>query len=275
MGKGKAHTEEQIEEVISLYLLGTPVNEIAKRLGVGRSSIWVYLRQKGVIPTNQQRTRIFNQREENIRNWYEQGRSARNIAKELGVATSTITQVLKDAGMVLGGKKGRPKITDKLSQEDVNKIIDLYNKGEAISKISKLMGLSNDVISKYLRIWGVPKKKIPRYRKYVSHEQEASICDLYLKGVSVEGLANSCNLSQSTIKSILKNKGLKVSVKSANSYANRKKLSFQQEQELIASYEKGKNMLDITQEFGVSQYTVVRILKANSVSLKRKRKMEL
>lgn len=272
MGKGKTLTEEQVKEIIQQYLLQKPIIEIAKTLQISKSSIWSHLRTQGLISTSK-RARIFtNEQVEEINSLYIQGNSSRKIASILGVAVSTVTQVLKDKNIKLD-RTGRPKITDTLSQDEINKIITMYSNGIPTSQIGHHFNLSRDVIRKYLHTWGVPVKKAPLYKKLLSNEQITSICNLYQQRETIDNLATAYNLNQNTIKTILRDNNVKVSHKKIES--NKKVLSLEQQQEVIMAYKQGGNFLDIGEKFGVSKYTIERIIKTNNIPIKKNYKRAL
>jgi len=125
---------------------------------------------------------------------YKLGKSASQIALELGCEKSTICRRLRSIGV---------KIRDQSIQLDIDKIKYLYNNGLSCAKIGNIMDASESVISSRLNDAGVQKRsgKIDLDKNYIK--------DLYVRGESIKSISDLFGVSITPITNILNDLGVK------------------------------------------------------------------
>lgn len=90
----KKLSNEQIQEIIALYQLGTSPKEIGEKLGIYNNSVTRILRKQGV-ERNKAAPRITPEQTKYIIEKYSEGISSEIIAKELNINSSTVLRILK------------------------------------------------------------------------------------------------------------------------------------------------------------------------------------
>jgi transposase-like protein len=77
------HAPQTRERAIQAYFAGRPVSAIEQDVGVGRNTLYVWLRQHGVI-------RHYKTNSADIKRLYREGLSDGSIGRMLGVHTTTV-----------------------------------------------------------------------------------------------------------------------------------------------------------------------------------------
>ncbi len=67
----------------------------------------------------------------------------------------------------------------KITEDKIQEMIKLYNEGKTFSKISKMIGVSSDTVSKYLKLKGCAPIN-HGFLNRLNEEEKLEICDLYL-----------------------------------------------------------------------------------------------
>ena len=89
-------TEPEVDQLVECYQQGTPINVLARDLGVHRTTISAQLKARGVLaPTSQ----IDDAAQTEIVRLYQTGLSLAQVAKHLGMSENTVHRVLKRAGV--------------------------------------------------------------------------------------------------------------------------------------------------------------------------------
>lgn len=92
----------------------------------------------------------------------------------------------------------------KLSEEQTQKVLDLYSQKVSISTLAKQFGCCNITMSKFLKANGViPSKKGYSNAKRYSLEKEKEIISLYKSGLSQKELGMRYNTSNTAIRRVL------------------------------------------------------------------------
>jgi transposase-like protein len=147
MAKRKMVSDAEANEIARLYTEeGKNTPEIGEMLGRDKSVIRKALIRKGVdLRTSGESKRFFSDNDaESIVAMYESGKSASEIARELGASHTTVSEFIKVNGALL-----RPNGHD-ISNEDIDQMKALYNTGESFEKIAQVYGVS----------WGVVRRRL-------------------------------------------------------------------------------------------------------------------
>ncbi|AHC50936.1 CRISPR-associated protein [Sulfolobus acidocaldarius SUSAZ] len=137
-------TEASVDELKRLYNQGKSMKSIARELGISYTKVRNILLNAGV---NIRKKRI---NEQEVVELAKQGHSARYISKMLKISESSALRILKKHNV---GRKIK-----KLSDDDINKIKEMYLKGESIYRIAKTLGKSTNLVVYHLKRLGVYKR---------------------------------------------------------------------------------------------------------------------
>lgn len=189
---------------------------------------------------------------------YQQGLTMQKIADIFSVGSTTIRGILKKNNI-----KSRKffDYIEKFSPEKEAEMITLYNQGLTIKKLSEMFGLGKTTIANKLRKNKVKTRELSDYRKIFSPEEELEVIELYKKDYSMSSLAKNFNCSVSVINNILS----KHNIQKKNTAFYSKKLSIEQEKEIIELYAKGQTVKKIAKNYKSSIKTISKALKRNNI----------
>ncbi len=98
-------TPDEQAELVAAYRQGVPVEELAASFQVNRTTVLGHVRRCGV--PKRDRRALQNDDVDRAAQLYTGGQSADWVARQLGVAASTVRRALKDAGVTLRPKGRR------------------------------------------------------------------------------------------------------------------------------------------------------------------------
>lgn len=153
---------------------------------------------------------------------------------------------------------GINKLTEKQELEAIN----LYQKGFTTTKVSNVFGVCASTIKNILRKNNIETRGVSDYLRKFSNEKELEIIDLYTKGENITSLAKKYNSSISAINRILEFHKISKHKRGV------RKLSPEQEQEVIKLYSKGKTIEFIAKKYEVNIVTISKILKRNKIEIR-------
>ncbi len=149
----------------------------------------------------------------------------------------------------------------KLTDEQINKIISLYNEGVSCLKLAKRFGFSSSVIMKHLKRKNIEIRDRSFYSKLLSPEQEAEVINIYTtQNLNSIEIAKVFNVSKSNILLVLK----KYNIERRNARFYNDKLTFEQETEIVNLYRQGIPVTEIADKFGTDKTKVSYILKTKT-----------
>lgn len=122
---------------------------------------------------------------ERIKKMYEDGKTIREIAKELNISYAKVRKILISEGVKLRGR---------LRQELVNKIIELAKQGYSANRISKEMGLNSNTVLRILR-----KNNLVKTKRRLSKEDIERIKTMYESGTSIYKIAKELKISTNLV----------------------------------------------------------------------------
>ena len=255
------------KDIIDKYSEGSPVKNLSKEYGVNLQTIYRILKKCKIKPTGAGRPKKFSEKQqEEIIEDYKKNISSVEIAKKCGVSATTILNVIKSKGIDVrksGPQQGKCsdhyKFKRKVSKEDHKVIAERYKQGESSPKLAKEFDVSRERICKILDSMGVDRRS-----KKISDKEIENVIELYDADYSVRSISEKVGRSQSTIVSVLSNKGIKI-----ERGRGVRKIKEQDYDELIKRYKNGDKLKDIANTYGVKAPTIGQILKNLGVEKNR------
>lgn len=152
------------EELEWMYLNeGMSIREIAKEIGVGRSTVSNWLREYGIQPRSMLESKLKGKvkpcKKELEQMYIDDMMTITEISDVLGVVSSTISNWLHEYGITVRDKsKSQLKEKIKTNEEELRKMY--INELMSINKIGKLVGISHGTVHRWLREYGIPVRCI-------------------------------------------------------------------------------------------------------------------
>src|SRR5712691_9807518 len=140
-------------------------------------------------------------------------------------------------------------------------ITAFYQQGFSVPELSHRYGISDKSIYYILKKNGVTLRRRSGIGKILSQAQEEDILVLYQQGIDAVKLASHYKISSTTVYDVLKRNDVK---RRTNSEIFRK-LSQEQEENIIAFYLQGLPASTIASHYGIEDQTVYNILERNGV----------
>jgi transposase-like protein len=180
---------------------------------------------------------------------YRSGRSAQDLARELGIHECTVYDRLRIAGVPVRHKA--PDIDD-------FEIARLYSAGASIHAIAKQFGCSSWPIKRAISRSGVPIRGRLEQMRLDSQMIAPDVIARYEAGETSADIAESKGVSTTKITGILKQHGISVRSRRIDLPPN----------DVCKRYLGGESSNSIANSFGVTMKVVVRILSENGVELR-------
>lgn len=255
-------TEEQENEVIDLYVNQKMfVTEIAIKFQVEGRTISKILKSHNIkILTSKDMRKFTPEQEQEIINLYWRGYNTYQLAEKFDISRTSVKRIfIRNNVETLGLKMTEANIKRKIPKSKYPKIISLYNSGLTQSKIGELYDVTEETIRKILQANNVATRK--KYAQKINEKQCAEIVKLYQQDVSTIKLAKQFNVQKSTIQKILEKN--KIDIKGAK-YFN-KKITLEQEAEIMDYYNKGFSISKTSQLVNVNRSTIKLVLDRNNI----------
>lgn len=240
-----------------LYESGGSLACIAKRYGVSTGQVKSHLEKMGVQIKTQIRPAISTQ---DIDRWiagYEDGATLEDLAKAFGVSSTTIRSRLIEHGVKL--RNGAP---NKTSDDVLNQMIVMHEKGLTPKEIGKQLGLSHSTVCRNLKTKG--------YDVVSAHSVTEDKLDewvkLYESGININELAARSGFNRNTISKHLQSRG--IVLRSGGKGNSSGRVSEDMVKEWIIQYESGVVLKKIADQYGVSDTTVKNHLKKHGVKMR-------
>lgn len=263
MAKGKPLTENEINLIVKEYSTSKNISKVADSLSLNKSTVLKHLKDLNFFNKEKSNKSFTDKEIKNIIYKYEQGESPTKIATEFQVSCYSISKILKEQGKLRNRVKAVFYKT--LSNEETNKIIEMYKNGLSSNKIASELEISSDIVLKHLRLSSISIRTNSSYSRCLLTESQINdICREYENGINISKLASKYHSTNGTIKKILIGHGFEITRKKSL-FSNRKKLSFDEEQRVLKQYKENKQFIDIAQNFNVSEHTIRRIIKSHNI----------
>jgi DNA-binding CsgD family transcriptional regulator/8-oxo-dGTP pyrophosphatase MutT (NUDIX family)/predicted ABC-type ATPase len=219
-------------KIVDMYESGKGTAEIAKELGVTKNIVYNVVLKAGKLRKldKVKEREKYSQRDKGILEQYESGESLTEIAQELGMSRSAVSQIVAKAGKLRSVTEPRNK-----------KIVELYESGKRAIEISRELGVSQAIVYDAVAQAG-------KTRPVTDVSRNKKIVELYESGKSPKEIARELEVSQQVVNKVVRKAGKTRPVKKiANAPRNKK---------IIELYESGKTMMEIARELGVTKNIV-------------------
>src|SRR5713226_5748131 len=149
--------KDEERDIITLYLQGLNVSEISDRSGISDKSIYYLHKKNGVVLRRRSGIgKILGQEQEkDIITLYQQGIDAVNLASRYKISSTTVYNVLERNGVK---RRTNSDIFRKLSQEQEEDIITLYQRGLPASKIASRYRIEDQTVYNILERNGAKRR---------------------------------------------------------------------------------------------------------------------
>ncbi len=254
--------KDQERDIIAFYQQGLSVSALSIRFGINNKSIYRMFKKNGITLTPRRRRgrgkRLSQAQKEDIIASYRQGISGPKLAGRYEINSITVYRVLERNGVK---RRTSSEIFGKLSQAQKEDIIASYQQGIDGIKLASHYEIGNTAVYRVLERNGVKRRTNSEIFGKLSQEQEEDIIACYRQGIPVSKLASRYEINPTTVYCVLERNG----VKRRTSSEIFRKLSQEQEEDIIASYHQGIPVSKLTSRYEIGDHTVYNILERNGV----------
>jgi len=251
----KIFSKAQIDDIISRYAREESLKAIGRVYGVGQSVITRILKENGVTIRTTVFQRAFTEEQEKaIVKSYKDGKSALDIANELGTAHRTVARVLKEEGFNL--EQIRNERRKRLSKEQKGEIATKYRNGGSQVDLAKVYGVSPPTIVAALLEQKVELRTMSEAMGGLSSIQKEEIRRLYENGLNTVEISGIFGVGDSTIGKYLDEMGVTRRC-SSEVYGG---FSEEQEEEVLEKYFSGMTSVEIARAYGKDYKSVLRLV---------------
>lgn len=274
-GCEKKHiSKETIEDI--LINQGKNKKEAANILGISLSTMHQKCKKYGIVVPEKYDI------EQIRRMYFDELKTTKEIAQIVGNCTSgTIARILNMAGYKLrtgsdSQVHGYPHIPSPFKQEvndnDVDKMVSLFNDCVSVKEISKELNISANAVKRKIKEMGLVRPRSMNSRDLYDDSNDEEIIRLYNEGKSSTEIAEVFNTSHGTILRHLKHCGVKPRTLSESQFVYNKK----EYPEELSSYEivydlyinKRMSKKDMALYFGVDPDTINSVLKRFNIKIR-------
>jgi len=193
--------------VSEMYQSGLSISEIADACGVCRATVKRLLLKEEIEFRSQReasklalgRRYLTDDLRSKILDKFADKFSLKDIAKDLGIPTGGVREVVVDAGLVI--KKGRTSIPEHLLDE----MLERYRSGVDLATVAKSFGVKYNTLYVFFMRRGYLRKEAPLV---VSRVKMEDLTMMYMSGTSISELAKLSGLNYQTMYQRFKRKGL-------------------------------------------------------------------
>ena len=276
--KLRALSNNQEEEIVNKTKEGATRASLAREFGVSENLIRGILKRKNAFINKEVKvkdneelerkyqigvTNFIKKTPKNIQKQiceeYKRGKSAKKIHKEYAIHTGVLKRFLIRLGVQIRSHEEVQRLIPKSLHKS---ICERYLKGESSTKISKSIGFGERAIINIIKEKGIEIRGVVVIQNLLPLQKV--ICDRYIKGESMNNIANEFNISTTPIKNIL----VKNKVKLRTSEESCRAIELKYWKAICNLYEQGKGLEPIAKEYGVSVNVIQRILKKNNIDIR-------
>jgi len=139
-------TESEREEMLAMRSAGLSLSQIANALGKSRSCVRARLKSPAKIKINS-KNKLTDKQIKKLNSMVKDGCYIKTIAEELNISENTIKYRMKNSETL-------KRTSNRVTNEEVNKFIKLFNKGYTYAKIAEECDRCASTVSKHLRKLG-------------------------------------------------------------------------------------------------------------------------
>ena len=177
-------------------------------------------------------------------------KTLKEIAEEIGCADTSISDALDRWGLLIP--------PEYIIEENKDKVINMYIRGNTLTDIAAETGCSISGISSALQRWGVhtPRQiKKPEKQENIIENNKETVIKLYLQGKSFREISLETGFSLSGLHDALKRWGI------SQNRPGQQNIIEQNKDAVIEMRRAGKTHKEIAQELGISKSGVQNALK--------------
>lgn len=199
-------SEEQIDELCSLYQNGDSWASLRHHFGIADNQIINYLNLRGVTRRHNfsRGFKLSNETIDLICKRYESGQTYTSLLSEYNITAKTLSTYLKSRDVKLRGNW-------QLSETQMTALCEDYQNGLPWDNIITKYHTSVPGLVKTLQIRNVPyrgKTFAPQSRPKCDKNQKQTICAQYLSGDSIEQIVEDNDISVTTLYQYLRTEGV-------------------------------------------------------------------
>ena len=257
----RCFSDAQEAEICSRYQNGETSSQLGKAFGVNSGTIGQILKRNRVKARSRSESgrKYTDAQEADFCQQYLAGSSFRQVAESFGVSASNVRDALRRQGVK---SRSISEATKSLSNSQEQEICRRYIAGESGPKLGQAFGVNGCTIMETLKRNGLEARSAREAKGGLTDAQDAELCRRYKVGESTGQLAASFDVSQTSVKNILKRHG----VKARSAREARGGLTDAQEAELCSRYEAGETTIRLAAAFGIgSTSTISAILKRKGI----------
>jgi transposase len=197
-----------------------------------------------------------------VKERYKSGDSIEDIAKDYDVTVQTIKNILKKFRFNLSSS------SSKISDKDVKKIVKEYKKDDSASTLQKLAEeyeVTTVTIRNILKREKVYKAKNKKHIR-LTDAQKKKVVERYKEGMSGRKISKEFGISYQTVYDLLKDE--KVDRRKLDDYKRSKKISDDEEKNIVQAYKDGESSTSLAKKYSVSVGLILGLLKGNDVKIR-------
>jgi len=148
---------------------------------------------------------------EEVIQMYESGLVVSDIADEMGVPKSAITEILREAGIIQ--KQGRKLSTSNLTEEERQEVIDSYVNGTTAVSLIAQYGITWNALYRLLEEAGIPYKEYKQIERGARHQRLDRAVEMYQGGARLWEIQNETGIRQPVLHNELHRRGIPLRIK--------------------------------------------------------------
>lgn len=239
-------TEEVREKVSSLYGENLSLGEVARRVGVSRSSVKRLWDKEGLKSPCRQTPKTSDEVLEKICAAHRAGFSVEETAHLVGVSGRTVRRYWEEAQL--------PPQRDYsfVSPEQQTQIYEAHTRMLSLAVVAESIGVSPETVRAYWKEAGLQPHGLHPGRKEINNSQERKILEAHEKGMSLAAAARYASCSRMTVKRRWDDRGL------SPHYASQSALTADQSVAILEAHSLKMTVSQAAAHAGVSSTTVRR-----------------
>lgn len=184
---------KDLESILADYMNGMTITDIAKKRGDTRQGIHRKIKAIGVPKTRGGIEVKKQNKKEQVKTLYQEGKSAEEVSQIVGLSISAINAYARSMGFSFEDNTKSKKLE--------TQVLELFTKkGKRALEIEKILGVNRKTIYRILNKHNIHT----RLTKAEREARNKEICHLHIKGVTKEELSKRFGLSANSINKILK-----------------------------------------------------------------------